>query len=356
METSQTDSRPPENGDDDEKLIPEWRVNADDQILWVGVGVVALLALLAFGWTRWGGDDSVAAPIVEAVDSNSGDADVDEPDETVAAPSAETEPAEAEAEPEPSTTTAPPTTAPPSTEAAATGPDLPALGRVLGELPGAVEPEVDGNVVTLTGFVANAQEETAAIESAAIVDGVDDVQSELVLLEPLAVDVLDNQGVVNGGAAGDGTVITATGTLQSEDERADTIAAVEAIDGVTEVIDELEVSAAEALNELPTIPFATGSATILGEGQAIIDEAAEIILASDGQFQVQGYTDIRGDDLVNQELSEARAAAVVEALVTAGVDRDSLTPQGRGETQQFNEGTSPEALAENRIVLFVQTS
>jgi OOP family OmpA-OmpF porin len=223
-------------------------------------------------------------------------------------------------------------------------------------LAGIVVPSLDGTAVTLTGFVADATEEAEAVEAAAAVDGVEQVTSELVLLEPAVAAVLADQGVVVATVDGVGTEITVRGTLQSELDRDPTLAAAAAVDGVTSIIDQLQVSVADELNALPPSPFATGSATILAEGQSIVDEAAALIAAAgDATFEVQGYTDITGDDATNQQLSEDRAAAVVDALIAAGVDSGALTAVGYGETEQFAAGDSPEALAANRVVRFVQT-
>lgn len=348
--------------DDDDKLIPEWGARGDDQIIWIGLAVFAAM-LLVFGGSRlFGGDDSPLSDIpgvaaISGTDSGNGAG-------TVAAAGAAAAPvieaAEAEAgagdEEAATSTTAPTTTVATTTVVEVTGPDLGALQAATAGLPGTVNPSLDGTTAVLTGFVADAAEESAAIDAAAAVEGVEGVTSELVLLEPEVASVLTDRGVVGGGAEGVGTEITVTGTLQSEADRAPALEAAAAVPGVTNIIDGLDVSVAEALNELPTIPFATGSSTILAEGQSIVDEAAAILTgAGDVSFEVQGWTDITGDDAINLALSDARAAAVVEALVAAGVDADRLTPIGYGETEQFGAGTSAEALAANRVVRFVQT-
>lgn len=357
METMRRDSA---RDDDDEKLIPEWGATADDQIIWAGLAVAAAVFLLLFGWD-WvrGDDDASTVAIGDAIDvpQNRGGSDVDPSGPTAAATGAVVATTITTEAPTTTTTEAPTTTTEaPTTTTELVGPDLDALTTALTPQPGDVTGVVVGSAVTLTGFVADAAEETAAVEAAQAVDGVDSVTSELVLLEPAVAQVLADQGVVVATVDGTGTEITVSGTLQSEGDRAPTIAAAEAVPGVTAIVDQLEVSVADDLNALDTIPFATGSATILPEGQAIVEEAAALITGSDGAaFEVQGYTDIVGDDAANLALSEARAAAVVDALVAAGVDRAALTPQGFGETEQFAAGTSPEALAANRVVRFVQT-
>lgn len=353
--------RDPTSDDDDDKLVPEWGARADDQIIWAGLAVFATIFLLVFGWNWLSGDDdasTVAIGDVIAAEAATGDADDVDADGVTgvtvpAAPVTTATTAEATITTAEATTT----TEAPTTTTELVGPDLDALTAALNPLPGELTGVVVGSGVTLTGFVADGAEEAAAVEAAQGVAGVESVTSELVLLEPAVAQVLSDQGVVVATVDGLGTEITVSGTLQSEADRAPTLAAAEAVDGVTAIIDELQVSVADDLNALPTIPFATGSSTILAEGQSIVDEAAALITsAGDAAFEVQGYTDITGNDQINLELSEARAAAVVEALIAAGVDASQLTATGFGETEQFGEGTSPEALAANRVVRFVQTS
>ncbi len=361
METMRRD---PVGDDDDDKLVPEWGAAADDQIIWAGLAVFAAVFLLAFGWNRWfGGDDDtsadVAADVVDDLTGAATDGELDPGDGVtvgaVAAPTA-AEPTTTTTEVTTTTAEATTTTAAQTTTVAA-GPAVGDVQAAVDPLPGAIVAGLDGTAATLTGFVADSAEEAAAVDAASSVDGVESVTSELVLLEPAVAEVLADQGVVVATVDGVGTEIAVSGTLQSEADRGPTLAAAGEVDGVTAIIDQLDVSVADALNQLPTIPFRTGSAEILVDGRTIVDEAAALIAEAgpDATFEVQGYTDVRGDDAANLALSQERAAAVVDALVAAGVDAGALTAEGYGETDQFGQGDSQEALAANRVVRFVQT-
>ena len=102
--------------------------------------------------------------------------------------------------------------------------------------------------------------------------------------------------------------------------------------------------------------FATASAQILPESFADLDRAAELIgEAGDVELLIIGYTDVQGDEASNLQLSQGRANAVRQYLVDRGVPDAQLTADGRGETDQFGAGETPEALAANRVVLFEQT-
>jgi outer membrane protein OmpA-like peptidoglycan-associated protein len=377
---------PPEiSDDDDDKLIPEWQATADDQVLWAGLAVVAALGLL-FAWNvLFGGDDvdpdSVAADLLEqlpeaTVDSEpdgtglttglagaaaavTGGATSDSTAGTDANSSATAEEDGAAAAEGDSTAAAADETAASSTTSTPVATiDQDQLAAALGGVPGSVTASTAAgaeNPVTVTGFVANDGEAAQVVAAVEAVPEVDSVVDELTRLEPAAQAALTEAGVPEPAASGQGTQLTVSGVLQSEGDRADALAAVDAVPGVTSVVDRLTVSVADSLNSLPTVPFATNSDQILAGGQAIIDEAAAIINQAEGvRFEVQGYTDTVGDETRNLQLSADRAAAVTAALIEAGVDADRLQAQGYGETEQFGAGDSAEALAANRVVRFAQ--
>lgn len=53
--------------------------------------------------------------------------------------------------------------------------------------------------------------------------------------------------------------------------------------------------------------------------------------------EIGSHTDARGSDRYNQRLSERRAKAVVDYLITQGISKDRLTYVGYGETQPTND-------------------
>jgi outer membrane protein OmpA-like peptidoglycan-associated protein len=70
-------------------------------------------------------------------------------------------------------------------------------------------------------------------------------------------------------------------------------------------------------------------------------------------IEVSGHTDERGDDAYNLDLSQRRAAAVVEYLTKKGVDPKRLEAQGYGETVPVNPAHNEKAWALNRRVEFL---
>lgn len=334
--------------DDDEgaagaKLIPEWGVSADDQVLFAGLAVVGILALL-LGWNAWRGGDDLPAAIDPGIIEEVAAPDVD-PD---AAPNAAvvtqtTEAPEPDPEPEPTTTTVAATT----TIAAAVIGDVQAA---VSPFPGDITGGNEDDVAILTGFVANQAESLDAEAAAAAVEGITAVDNRLIVLEPPVLDALRSAGVTQAGAAGEGTVVTVRGTINAEAERQPALDAAAAVEGVSEVVDALALSVTADLNELPQVEFATASAEILPASFADLDAAAELLISADGAIiEVQGYTDTRGSADSNLQLSADRADAVRSYLVEAGVDPDTLSATGFGETEQFGPDFD-----DNRLVRFQQ--
>lgn len=339
----------------EEKLIPEWSVDADDQIIVLGLAVLAAF-LAFFGWNALTGDDDPNIALDTAAEVIAGPA--------IAAPALGTGitiPAAAEQEPEQAveaavTTEAPTTTAAPATTAAPL--DLsPDVAASIAGFSGAVG-TVDGTAATLTGYVGVEANKTTAGDNAAAVPGITSVDNQLVVLQPDVQAALVANGVTGPAAEMNDTVATVRGEVPDEAARETTVAAAAAVPGVSSVIDELtvpEVAVVTQLNdlfELEPIQFATGSATILDASFGTLDQAAAILADNATAIDVQGYTDVRGPEVANLTLSQARADAVLAYLVANGVDGTNLQSTGYGETTEFGEGDAPDALAANRRVRF----
>jgi outer membrane protein OmpA-like peptidoglycan-associated protein len=72
-------------------------------------------------------------------------------------------------------------------------------------------------------------------------------------------------------------------------------------------------------------------------------------------ISVEGHADERGNEELNQRLSHDRAQAVLEFLVSKGVDRSRLSFVGYGSTRPLVKGTDERAYYQNRRVEFVVT-
>ena len=89
--------------------------------------------------------------------------------------------------------------------------------------------------------------------------------------------------------------------------------------------------------------FDTDSAELRGESQAVIARVARLLRAlGHPQVLVDGHTDQRGATDYNLALSKARAAAVTDAIVGAGVRSQSLESRGWGESRPMRSEAASE--------------
>lgn len=73
------------------------------------------------------------------------------------------------------------------------------------------------------------------------------------------------------------------------------------------------------------------------------------------KIQINGHTDNVGNDADNLKLSESRAKAVVDYLISKGVEAKRLSSKGFGETQPVADNSSEEGKALNRRTEFIVT-
>jgi len=100
-----------------------------------------------------------------------------------------------------------------------------------------------------------------------------------------------------------------------------------------------------------TILFATSSAKIDTASYALLDQlAVTAAKCPNAKIEVGGHTDSVGDAAMNQGLSEARANAVVNYLVSKGVAAERLAAVGYGEGSPIADNDSSEGRAVNRRI------
>jgi outer membrane protein OmpA-like peptidoglycan-associated protein len=103
-----------------------------------------------------------------------------------------------------------------------------------------------------------------------------------------------------------------------------------------------------------SVLFAFNEAALLPDARARLDQVADALLgAPDRSIVVEGYTDSRGSDSFNLDLSQRRAEAVREYLVGRGVVPDLIRAQGFGKARPIADNNTPEGRANNRRVEIV---
>ncbi|HTG37945.1 OmpA family protein [Sphingomonas sp.] len=108
----------------------------------------------------------------------------------------------------------------------------------------------------------------------------------------------------------------------------------------------------ELVLDMPSgITFDFDSTAIRPQFRQTLDQVADTLSRYDQTYvDVYGHTDSVGSDAYNQGLSERRASAVADYLVTRGVQSARLGTRGFGETQPVAPNDSEEGRAENRRV------
>jgi outer membrane protein OmpA-like peptidoglycan-associated protein len=97
--------------------------------------------------------------------------------------------------------------------------------------------------------------------------------------------------------------------------------------------------------------FDFGKASLRSETKTNLGKLAEILQKyQDTNILVEGDTDSVGSEEFNQKLSEQRAQAVADYLVSINVDSRRLKTMGYGETQPIATNDTPEGRQANRRV------
>jgi outer membrane protein OmpA-like peptidoglycan-associated protein len=90
--------------------------------------------------------------------------------------------------------------------------------------------------------------------------------------------------------------------------------------------------------EIPNIFYDVDKWNIRTDAAAVLDTLVLPIMIENPtlQFELGSHTDARGNDEYNLTLSQKRAEAVVDYLISKGINRERLIAKGYGETQIIN--------------------
>jgi outer membrane protein OmpA-like peptidoglycan-associated protein len=104
-----------------------------------------------------------------------------------------------------------------------------------------------------------------------------------------------------------------------------------------------------------SVLFASAKSDLLPAAQLKLNEVANALIQEDplSKIVVEGHTDSQGAAAYNQDLSQRRAQAVRDYLVSRGIASDRVTAQGFGPTRSVADNKSPEGRADNRRVEIV---
>ena len=105
--------------------------------------------------------------------------------------------------------------------------------------------------------------------------------------------------------------------------------------------------------QITGLPFVVGKSDLAPAGTAALDKVAALLAANPTlKAEVRGFTDDQGDSVKNEQLSLARAQAVVTALTGKGIAAGRLEARGLGEANPIADNTTEAGRAKNRRVQF----
>jgi peptidoglycan-binding protein ArfA len=170
-----------------------------------------------------------------------------------------------------------------------------------------------------------------------------------------------------------GDTVTLKGTAPSEQAKAEVEAAVKAAWPKINVINELTVPASSASAPSPApapasgpcatlqaditsllktpINFQTDGFSLTPASRQRLTQIADTLTACpDPKVAVVGHTDNSGNDAANVPLSNKRAKAVADYLLSQGVAGDRVTSKGVGSAEPVAPNDTPAGKAQNRRV------
>src|SRR5204863_8924803 len=100
------------------------------------------------------------------------------------------------------------------------------------------------------------------------------------------------------------------------------------------------------------IEFTSGSASIDARSGPLVDRLAQEARSCPGTLRIEGHTDPVGRSAFNRRLSQARAAAVRDALIARGVPAERLRARGFAARRPIADNTTESGRARNRRIEF----
>ena len=144
-----------------------------------------------------------------------------------------------------------------------------------------------------------------------------------------------------------------TRASEAEYARLEADLASQQITSLTRQLENLQLRETESgvVVTLGDVLFASGQTTLVEGGRSSLEEVVDLLQTEpDKKIRVEGHTDSLGDAEANLLLSELRAKAVLEALVSLGVASDRISSLGMGEDFPIDSNEDEDGRARNRRV------
>ncbi len=144
------------------------------------------------------------------------------------------------------------------------------------------------------------------------------------------------------------TALGSTGTYSLDVTYEEMLDPLASIPTPEECIEQLN-----ATGDARKITFAPSSADIDDDAQATIDRVADILRdCQHAEIEIGGHTDSQGREIMNEQLSQARADAVLNAIMARRILVSNLSAKGYGESQPIADNGTEEGREANRRIEF----
>jgi OOP family OmpA-OmpF porin len=135
------------------------------------------------------------------------------------------------------------------------------------------------------------------------------------------------------------------------DDACPTVPGIEANKGCPELVKEVITDVAMAAT---AIQFETGNSTLTTASYPVLDQIVDVLKRyTNYQVSIEGHTDSIGSRDKNQKLSEDRAKACRDYIISKGIDSDRVSYKGYGESQPIANNKYKSGRDQNRRVEFI---
>ena len=147
--------------------------------------------------------------------------------------------------------------------------------------------------------------------------------------------------------------LAASSVTAAELARREAELAVEQANTLRRQLENLQLRQTESgvVVTLGDVLFETGETDLRSEAMESLVEVVDLLQSEpDKQIRIEGHTDSTGNEEANLLISQQRADAVLEALVSLGVDADRVTSVGMGQDFPIASNDTEDGRAQNRRV------
>jgi outer membrane protein OmpA-like peptidoglycan-associated protein len=117
--------------------------------------------------------------------------------------------------------------------------------------------------------------------------------------------------------------------------------------------DELPTGVQRFTGVMTGLQFQVGAETIQPSSYKLLDKAVQVLKEHpDVRLEISGHTSAEGDAQQNQELSQRRAEAVKQYLLSKGIEASRLTAQGLGSSRPIAPNDTNAGREKNRRIEF----